>query len=199
MPRGKKFTAEQIIGKLREAEVALAQGEGTAGVSAAGRNATDLLPLEEGVRRSSSRPSEAVEGIGKRECSSEASIGRCGVGQVDSQGSSFGKLLSPAKRRRAVQHVRDALGHARVSERRACRVLSQPRSTQRRQRTIPHDEPRLVRRLIQFASDYGRYGYRRVTVLLRAEGWKVNHKRVARLWRREGLKVPQKQPKRKRL
>lgn len=49
------------------------------------------------------------------------------------------------------------------------------------------------------ASRYGRYGCRRITVLLRAEGWVVNHKRVARIWRREGLKVPQKQPKRGRL
>ena len=49
------------------------------------------------------------------------------------------------------------------------------------------------------ASDYGRYGYRRITALLRREGWRVNHKRVERLWRREGLKVPQRQPKRRRL
>ncbi len=53
--------------------------------------------------------------------------------------------------------------------------------------------------MIEFAMTYGRYGYRRVTALLRREGWRVNHKRVERLWRREGLKVPQKQPKRGRL
>lgn len=53
--------------------------------------------------------------------------------------------------------------------------------------------------MVQLASGYGRYGYRRVTALLRAEGWRVNHKRIERLWRQEGLKVPQKQPKRKRL
>lgn len=53
--------------------------------------------------------------------------------------------------------------------------------------------------MTQLASDYGRYGYRRVTALLRAEDWRVNHKRVERLWRREGLKVPHKQPKRRRL
>ena len=56
-----------------------------------------------------------------------------------------------------------------------------------------------MKRIIQLASDYGRYGYRRVTALLRGEGWIVNHKRVERLWRREGLKVPMKQPKRRRL
>ena len=86
-----------------------------------------------------------------------------------------------------------------VSERRACRVLCQTRTTQRHPPARADDEPRLVARLIELATQYGRYGYRRVTALLRGEGWQVNHKRVARLWRREGLKVPQKQPKRARL
>ena len=78
-------------------------------------------------------------------------------------------------------------------------MLSQARSTHRHRRVVPDDEPRLVARLIELATTYGRYGYRRITGLLRGEGWRVNHKRVERLWRREGLKVPQKQPKRGRL
>ncbi len=86
-----------------------------------------------------------------------------------------------------------------VSQRRACRVLGQPRSTQRRQPHVPGDEARLVTRMEELASQYGRYGYRRITAMLRIEGWRVNHKRVERLWRREGLKVPKKQPKRGRL
>lgn len=86
-----------------------------------------------------------------------------------------------------------------VSERRACRVLGQPRATQRYDAITPNDEPLLVNRIVDLASAYGRYGYRRVTGLLRNEGWRVNHKRVERLWRREGLKVPKKQPKRGRL
>ena len=53
--------------------------------------------------------------------------------------------------------------------------------------------------MVALACEYGRYGYRRVTALLRAEGFAVNHKRVERLWRREGLKVPPRQPKRGRL
>ena len=53
--------------------------------------------------------------------------------------------------------------------------------------------------IIDLASEYGRYGYRRITALLNRSGWQVNHKRVERIWRREGLKVPQKQPKRGRL
>ncbi len=78
-------------------------------------------------------------------------------------------------------------------------MVDQHRSTQRREPAIPDDEPRLVARIVALASKYGRYGYRRVTALLRREGWRVNHKRVERLWRREGLKVPRRQPKRGRL
>jgi putative transposase len=91
------------------------------------------------------------------------------------------------------------LGPGRVSERRACKVLGQPRATQRRRVHTPDDEPALVRRMVELAAQYGRYGYRRVTALLRGEGFRVNHKRVERLWRREGLKVPARQPKRRRL
>lgn len=57
----------------------------------------------------------------------------------------------------------------------------------------------MTTRIIELAKEYGRYGYRRITALLRSEGWEVNVKRVARIWRQEGLKVPQKQPKRGRL
>ena len=52
---------------------------------------------------------------------------------------------------------------------------------------------------MELATQYGRYGYRRVTAILHGEGWKVNPKRVERLWRQEGLKVPSRQPKRRRL
>lgn len=86
-----------------------------------------------------------------------------------------------------------------MSQRRACKVLGQPRSTQRHIRKIPEDEERLVERTVSLGSQFGRYSYRRITAMLRREGWKVNHKRVERIWRQEGLKVPQKQPKRKRL
>ena len=95
--------------------------------------------------------------------------------------------------------MREALGRDRVSERRACQVLGQARSTQRREAHVPDDEPALVRRMVELATQYGRFGYRRVGAMLRADGFAVNHKRVERLWRREGLKVPARQPKRRRL
>ena len=92
--------------------------------------------------------------------------------------------------------MRGTLG---VSERKACRVLGQHRSTQRRVPRGRADEERLVEDMIELARQYGRYGYRRVAALLRDAGWHVNDKRVERLWQREGLKVPPKQPKRGRL
>ena len=61
------------------------------------------------------------------------------------------------------------------------------------------DEEALTADIVALASQYGRYGYRRITALLREAGWAVNVKRVERIWRREGLKVPAKQPKKGRL
>jgi putative transposase len=86
-----------------------------------------------------------------------------------------------------------------VSERLACRVLGQHRSTQRKIPTMPDDEAALTADIIAFATEYGRYGYRRIAALLQDAGWVVNVKRIERIWRLEGLKVPQKQPKRGRL
>ena len=86
-----------------------------------------------------------------------------------------------------------------VSERLACRILGQHRSTQRKKPGRPEDEAALTAAITSLATQYGRYGYRRITAMLRQNGWRVNAKRVARIWRREGLKVPSKQPKRGRL
>ena len=87
-----------------------------------------------------------------------------------------------------------------ISQRRACQALGQPRSTQRRLPDDSADEKRLTHDIIELATKFGRYGYRRITALLNnKKDWHVNHKRVERIWRREGLKVPKKQPKRARL
>jgi transposase InsO family protein len=86
-----------------------------------------------------------------------------------------------------------------VSERKACRVLGQARSTQRHRPKVKEDEEALTADMIDLARRFGRYGYRMITGMLRAEGWPVNHKRVERIWKQEGLKVPKKQPKRGRV
>ena len=95
-----------------------------------------------------------------------------------------------------METVRARLG---VSERRACQALGQHRSTQRKAPHPPDDEAALTADTVELAKAYGRYGYRRITALLRDAGWMVNAKRVQRIWRREGLKVPRRQPKRGRL
>ena len=87
----------------------------------------------------------------------------------------------------------------KVSERVACRVVGQSRSTQRYQPLSRNDEDALTHAIIALAAQYGRYGYRRVTALLQAEGWSVGKDRVERIWRREGLKIPKKQKPRGRL
>jgi putative transposase len=96
-------------------------------------------------------------------------------------------VIAPGSKRKAVTRAVEALV---VSERRDCQVIGQPRSTHRYDKQVPKDEELLRQRIIELASEYGRYGYRRVTALLHNEGWLVNHKRVQRIWREEGLKVP---------
>lgn len=94
------------------------------------------------------------------------------------------------------KHVQDKLC---VSERAVCRALSLSRSTKRYVPLKKDDEDALTSEVIKLASNYGRYGYRRITAMLKTCGWIVNHKRVERIWRECGLKVPGKQPKRKRI
>jgi putative transposase len=102
--------------------------------------------------------------------------------------------VSPARKREAVEHLQDKFD---ASERRACEVVDQPRSTQRYTGQPKDDEGRLVARILELVRQRPRFGYRRITALLRAEGWSVNVKRVHRLWRREGFKVPRKTRKRR--
>ena len=77
--------------------------------------------------------------------------------------------------------------------------MKQPRGTQRYRPLRREDEDALTQAVVQLASQYGRFGYRRITALLKRAGWSVGKDRVERIWRREGLKVPQKQKPRGRL
>ena len=78
----------------------------------------------------------------------------------------------------------------KLSERRACRTLQQPRTTQRYKQKNPDKDKALVAAMRRLAGEHPRYGYRLITGKLRQEGWYVNKKRVQRLWRKEGLQVP---------
>ena len=86
-----------------------------------------------------------------------------------------------------------------ISERRACCVVDQPRSSHRYAPNPRSDEGPLVKQMLQLAKQRPRFGYRRIGCLLRQKGWQASDTRIFRLWRREGLKVPQKKRKRKRL
>lgn len=96
-------------------------------------------------------------------------------------------MVSPARRREAVVHLQESF---EVGERRACRLLEQPRSTQRYEGKRPKKDRALIAAIHRIAGSEPRAGYRTVTRLLRREGWEVNAKRVHRLWKQEGLKVP---------
>jgi transposase InsO family protein len=93
-------------------------------------------------------------------------------------------------------HVKKKLG---FSERRICKVLMTHRSLLRYQPVNRDFQNRLKKRVVEVASEYGRYGYRQVTGILNMEGWDVGKDRVFTIWQQEGLKIPQKQPKRARL
>jgi hypothetical protein len=87
-------------------------------------------------------------------------------GQTDPERGARGKHLSAERRRQRVVHLQQRLG---ISQRRACRTIGQPRSTQRKPHLERNDEAELSAAIIRLASEYGRYGYRRITALLRVE------------------------------
>src|SRR5271166_3231313 len=146
---------------------------------------TNLLPLAQGVRRAEAGTGTPAERVGEREWPSAAPSDRVVAGEAGAEGCGLGKLLSPERRRCAVQHARE---HHRLSERRACRRLGQWRGTQRYRGATRHDEEALTRAIIRLASQYGRYGYRRIAALLRQIGWEVGKGPGQRIWRREGLR-----------
>jgi putative transposase len=104
--------------------------------------------------------------------------------------------VSPARRRRAVEHLQQVFG---VPERWACRLVGQHRSTQRHQPAEPDRNRALRAELRQLSRAHPRWGYRRAHAQLARQGWRVNRKAVQRLWREEGLRVPTTRRKRQRL
>jgi putative transposase len=107
--------------------------------------------------------------------------------------------VSPERRRRTVAGVRRRLGPDRISERRACRVLEQPRGTQRYQARRAEDEPQLLSVMRRLTGERPRFGCPRIHELLLRNGWHVNHKRIHRLWKQEQMQIPRKQQRRRRL
>jgi transposase InsO family protein len=104
-------------------------------------------------------------------------------------------MVTPNRRRQAVDVLEDVFG---VSQRRACNVVGQPRSTQRLAAPVPSPDEVLVREWLRaFSKRRPRWGWRRAAKGLRREGWQINDKKVRRLWRDEGLRVPTKRRKKR--
>ena len=190
----KRHTPEQIVRKLREADAELAAGSlGPRGRKEARHQRGDLPSLEEPLRRDEGRRDEAPEGAGDRERPPQEDRRRAGCGHQHPEGGESGKLLSPTRRRAAVEHVRRqpwGLRASGVQGDRSAQVEPALRGSQKAER-----DRALVERMVGLSRENPRYGYRRVWALLRREGWRVNKKRVHRLWREEGLKVPEKAAK----
>ncbi len=103
-------------------------------------------------------------------------------------------MLGPERRREAVRRLQQRFG---VSERRACTLVGQHRSTQRRRRSLVPDEAHLRKRLRTLAQAHPRWGYRKQHDLLLREGFRINRKRVRRIWREEGLQVRRRRRRRR--
>ena len=104
--------------------------------------------------------------------------------------------MSPSRRRETVHMLQQRL---ELSERRACRIAGQHRSTQRHRPRRSDSDDGLRARLRELSREQPRWGYRRAWAFLRGEGWEVNRKKIQRLWREEGLRVPARRRKRQRL
>jgi putative transposase len=102
-------------------------------------------------------------------------------------------VVGAPRRREAVRYLSS---HYAVSERRACRIVGQARSVHR-YRSLRPPQDALKRRIQELARTRVRYGYKRIYILLRREGWQINHKRVHRLYCELGLQLRSKRPRRR--
>ena len=193
----KKHKPEEIVAKLRQVDVLVSQGRPVAeAVRSIGVTQFTYYRWRKEFGGLKSDQVKRLKELEKENERLRKAVSDLTLEKLILNGGRLGKLLSPARRRACIDHVRRKF---HVSERFACRVLGQHRSTQRKTPRGRADEDALTADIIELASRYGRYGYRRITALLREAGWPVNVKRVERIWRREGLKVPQRQPKKGRL
>ncbi len=156
----RRHTPEQIIRKLAEGEKLLGEGKTHRGGLPAPRDhRVDLAPLAEPVRRHEGRRRQEAQGARAREPAPEAHRGRPGPRHRHAEGAEPGKLLTPDRRRRAVVALREQFG---VTERRACRVVGQPRSTQRLAPPVPTDDELALRAFLRdFSRRRPRWGWRR--------------------------------------
>ncbi|MDP1592285.1 MAG: IS3 family transposase [Prosthecobacter sp.] len=194
----KKHTAEEVVNKLRQADVELGKG-GTVAAVCRLLGVTEVTYFRWRKQYGGMKVDQAkrLKELEQENSRLKRLLADAELDKAILREAAKGKLLSPARRRAAVEDAqRNVPG---VSERRACLVLGQARAVQRYRPQVRDDETPLTGRIVELAAVYGSYGTPMITGMLRNDGWSVNHKRVERIWRQEGLKVPKKQPKRGRL
>ncbi|WP_370561479.1 IS3 family transposase [Cyanobium sp. NS01] len=184
-----RHTAEQIIRKLKTAEQLIAQGKTVADVC---RVIEVTQPTYHRWRQQyggmQAEEARRLTQLEKENARLKKLLAEAELEKAMLKDLGRGKLLSPERRRRAVTVLQERY---RASERLACRVVGQHRSTQRHGgKVVSIEEAKLRQRLREIAADHIRWGRRMAYRLLRREGWTVNHKRVQRLWREEGLQRP---------
>ncbi|MBN9174561.1 MAG: IS3 family transposase [Microbacterium sp.] len=195
----KRHTPEQVVRKLGQADRMLADGQDVAAVC------RELVVSEQTYYRWRNQygglkadDAKRLKELEKQNATLKRLLAEAELEKAALKELAGGKLLSPDRRRAAVDHLKRKL---RVSERMACRLVGLSRSAYRRplKGDTVADPDRAFREWLRaWAKDHPRYGYRRAYHDARAEGWVVNHKKIQRLWRDEGLRVPQRR-RRKRV
>ncbi len=171
-------------------------GHAGGGSDPAGRHfGTDVLSLEEAVRRNAVGPGAGAEAAAGRECAVEKA--GCGAesGQGDLAGRCHKKVARPALKREAVDYI---VSHYDLNMRRACRLVKQSRSMQYYQ-SVKDPKQALRGRMQEIAQTRVRYGYRRIHVLLKREGWQLGQNQAYRLYSEEQLQLRSKLPKRRKM
>src|SRR5690606_1841773 len=149
------------------------------GLPTPGDDTVDVAPVGRPVRRHEGLRCQAPQGARGRERPVEEAARRGRARQVDAQGARGGKLLTPNRKRAAAEKLRERSG---VSDRRACKLGGQHRSTQRLAPPPISDEERRLREFLRdFSKRRPRWGWRRAAKAARKAGWQVNDKRVRRL------------------
>ena len=195
--RRRRHTPEQIIRKLREADRLLGEGQEVAVV------AKQLEVSEQTLHRWRQQygglkadDAKRLKELEKENTKLKRIVADQLLENQALEGDREGKLVSPSRRREAVRMLGERLG---VSERRACRITGQHRSTQRHQPRRTDRDDALRAALRELSRAHPRWGYRKAWACLREEGWEANRKKIQRLWREEGLRVPRRKRKRQRL
>ena len=192
-----RYKPEQVVTVLRQIEVAMANGKSTPqACKEAGIHTQTYYRWRKEYGGLKVEQAKRLKALEKENTRLKRLVAELSLEKQVLQDVGGGKLLSPERRRCAVERAEMRYG---MSERHACRLLGQSRGTQRYEPMRRADEDRLTAAVVALASEYGRYGYKKIAAMLQRSGWQAGRDRVERIWRREGLKVPQKQRPRRRL